>query len=127
LAAAELSFLNSVGGLEGEAQGNAGFSRDVKGIISLAGGMYRTLDPITNNDVPLFAIHGTNDEEVPYTQETISGNTTYGAVPIINKVAAVGLKAELYTISGGNHEAPRLLSDDYILELMYFLRSVIPE
>ncbi|MEP0987846.1 PKD domain-containing protein [Ekhidna sp.] len=121
---AELDIINGLGGLEGENQGNTGFNSEVSGIVSLAGGMYNTLDPVTNQDVPIYAIHGTSDTEVPYDSKATTP-ITYGSKSIVDKVNSVGLKGQLYTIEGGSHSAPRERSDDYILELMYFIRDIV--
>lgn len=124
LSTAELNAINGLGGLEGEAQGNSGFSSEVAGVVSLAGGMFNSLDPIKNEDVPIYAIHGTADTEVPYDSEG-TNPTTYGSKSVTEKVSSVGLTSHLFTIENGSHTAPRENSDDYILELMYFLRDII--
>ncbi len=124
LSAAELNVINGLGGLEGEEQGNSEFSSEVIGVISLAGGMYSTLDPITSEDVPIFAIHGTADAEVPFDTEN-TDPITYGSKPVTEKVASIGLNSQLFPIDGGGHIAPRESSDDYILELMYFIREIV--
>lgn len=124
LSTSEIEIFNGLGGLEGIDQGNDGFSSEVIGVISLAGAMFARLDPITSDDVPIYAIHGTADSEVPFG----TGNTvpiTYGSQPITEKVASVGLKSRLFTIENGDHEAPRTRSDDYIQELMYFIRDLV--
>lgn len=124
LTSAQLNVINDLGGLEGIDQGNSGFTSEVAGAISLAGGMYQTLDVITSADVPLFAIHGTADTEVPYDFESTTP-PTYGSKRVVEKVNSVGLIGILYTIDGGGHTAPRENSDDYILDLMYFIRDIV--
>ena len=124
LSTAELNAINGLGGLEGEAQGNSGFSSEVAGVVSLAGGMYASLESITNADVPIYAIHGTADAEVPYDRED-TNPITYGSKSITEKVASVGLTSHLFTLEDGSHTAPRESSDEYILELMYFIRDII--
>ena len=122
----EVDFINSIGGMEGLDQGNSGHSSEVLGVVSLAGGIYdfNNLNLITSDDVPIFAIHGTADSEVPYES---SGNdpVTYGSKPIVDKVHSVGLASYLFTIENGDHASPTQNSDDYILELMYFLRDLL--
>lgn len=121
LSSAEISIVNGLGGLEGETQGNSGFSSEVAGIISLSGGMYNTLDPIKSDDVPIYAIHGTADTEVPYDSQGV----LFASKSVTEKVRSVGLTSHLFTIENGSHTSPRENSDDYILELMYFLRELI--
>ncbi len=122
----EVNFINSLGGMEGLDQGNSGHSSEVLAVISLAGAIpdYNNLNLITSNDVSIFAIHGTADAEVPYES---SGNNpvTFGSKPIVEKVRSVGLAGYLFTIENGDHTAPRQYSDEYILELMYFLREIL--
>ncbi len=124
LSSAELNIINGLGGLEGGAQGNDGFSSEVAGVVSLAGGMFATLESITNEDVPIYAIHGTADTEVPYDSEA-TNPITYGSKSITEKAASVGLTSHLFTIENGSHTAPRQSSDDYILELIYFIRELV--
>jgi len=115
--------VNSVGGLEG-AQGNAGFSSEALGCISLAGGLYRTLDIIKSDDVPLFAVHGSADFEVPI--GTTSGSATlYGSMPIADKTKAFGLLTYLYVIDGGGHDAPRSNPQLYIDQLVTWCHLVM--
>jgi len=114
-----VDMINSVGGLEGD-QGNAGYSSVPLGCISLAGGMYVYGDlstVISSDDVPLFAVHGTADSEVPYDTQTGNPNT-YGGLPITKKVRDVGLISYLYTIQGGGHDAPRSNPQLYINQLI---------
>jgi PKD repeat protein len=120
-----VSTVNELGGLEG-AQGNEGFSSEPSGCISLAGGIYTfdQLELIKNNDVPLFAVHGTSDTEVPI--GTTSGNPTlYGAKPVTDKTKSVGLATYLYSIENGNHDAPRSSSALYINQLITWLHLVM--
>ena len=61
------SIINNVGGiygLEGDA-GNYGYSSDVSGVISFAGGI-NNVDWIDDNDEPLVSIQGTEDPTVSY-------------------------------------------------------------
>jgi len=119
----EQGAIDQLGGIEGLDQGNVGYGSEVLGVISLAGGMYVTLDPITSADVPIFAVHGTDDMETPYDKD----QTTYGSKPITEKAAEVGLKSELFTIEKGTHRDSRTRSDDYIENLMRFVKVAIEE
>ncbi len=56
--------VNNLGGLEGDA-GNLGFSSQVNGVISFAGGI-NTLNWLDSNDEPLFSAQGTADQTVNY-------------------------------------------------------------
>jgi PKD repeat protein len=114
--------VESVGGLEGT-QGNEGFSSEAIGCISLAGGMYQSMDMITSDDLPLFAVHGTADTEVPYNfNQTIP---TYGSYSITQKVKSAGLLSYLYTIENGDHTAPRSQPELYINQLITWCHLVI--
>ena len=120
-----LSLVNSMGGLEG-AQGNDGYSSEASGCISLAGGIYSTLNIIKSDDVPLFAVHGTADSEVPI-GTTPSNPPLHGAIPVTDKTKSVGLLTYLYKVEGGGHDAPRSSPNLYIKQLITWQHLVMNE
>ena len=124
LDASALTLINSLGGLEGD-QGHSGHSSDVLGIVSLAGGMYESIQTIDATDAGIFAVHGTMDFDVPYDHDTIAnGDDFYGSLPITLKADSVGLPNELFTIQNGFHDAPREKVKDYSGLLAEFLKSI---
>lgn len=125
--ATELSFVNSLGGWEGN-QGSPGFSSNVAACVAWAGGKYVSLDDITPGDVPMFCIHGDQDLDMPYDWSlTAGGDTLYGSLRLTQKATEVGITNDLYTIVGGNHDNPKTDYADYIDELMLFLKGVIED
>lgn len=119
-----VSTVNNLGGLEGD-QGNAGFSSAAIGCISLAGGIYRTLDIIKSDDVPVFAVHGSADTEVPVGTTGSGIATLYGCKPVTDKTKSVGLLTYLYVIDGGGHDAPRSNPQLYIDRLVTWCHLVM--
>jgi PKD repeat protein len=118
-----VNVVNSLGGLEG-AQGNDGYSSKASGCISLAGGIYGNLNIIKSDDVPLFAVHGTSDGDVPIGM-TASNPPLYGATPITDKTKSVDLLTYLYKIQGGGHDAPRSSPNLYIKQLITWCHLVM--
>ena len=120
------STVDDLGGLEG-LQGNEGYSSHVAGIVALAGGMYNnSLGLIEGNDPPVFAVHGTDDQEVPYNNGTNSkGSHVDGSLAITRKAEEMGLLNYLYTFEGGDHDTPRENPDKYTEHLMAFIREII--
>lgn len=111
-------------------QGNEDESSDVIGVVNLAGSIFGTTEDfqddlwITSSDVPMFAVHGTNDQETPYGPLPLpTGNWEFGSSVIHNRLLDVGVASTLYTIEGGVHESPRLPEniDNYIEDLVGFL------
>ncbi|MEI6816206.1 MAG: T9SS type A sorting domain-containing protein, partial [Bacteroidota bacterium] len=101
-----LAWVNSNGGLEGTS-GNAGFSSDIRGPISLCGALGHATW-MTNNDKPMCAVHGTADNVVPYgTGWAMVG--TFPVVPVdgdstINAYApSVNTECHLLTFIGAGH------------------------
>jgi hypothetical protein len=102
----QVTFVNSLGGWEGS-QGNPGYSSEVQGCISWAGGLFTQRDQIVTGDAPLFCIHGDNDMDVPYDYEVVSGDTTFGPLKLIESANAAGIYNGLFTIPSGDHDAPK--------------------
>jgi para-nitrobenzyl esterase len=97
--------VTSLGGIEGNtgSAANQTYSSDVKGVISLSGGMY---DPtwIDSNDKPMFSIHGTSDATVFYTSGLAAGLVTlHGSGDLHQRANTVGIQNYLKTVPGGGH------------------------
>lgn len=121
----EIAFINSLGGWEGD-QGNSGYSSDVAGVVTWAGGKYGSLDDIAPGDVPMFCIHGDQDLDMPYDYSSSTpGDTLFGSLRLTNRATQVGITNGLYTIIGGNHDSVKTDYSDYIDELMAFLKNEI--
>lgn len=111
-------------------QGNMGVSSEVNGVVNLGGAIFGTQEEyqedlwITSSDVPMFAVHGTADDETPYgALELEFGNWEFGSSIIHQRLLDLGLQSTLYTIEGGVHESPRLTEniENYIEDLVGFL------
>ena len=108
-----LSIINGTGGLEGNS-GNDGYSSEVKGVVNIAGAVYKT-SYIDVNDVPIISIHATDDMTVPYgCDHAISG--TFGSLlvkicgsgKIHETTDLLGIYDSLYVFNTGGHSAPVL-------------------
>lgn len=111
-------------------QGNPGISSSVVGVVGLGGAMYGQDESfqndlwITSSDVPMFAVHGTADEQTPYgALELSSGNWEFGSSIIHQRLLDVGVSSMLHTIEDGVHDSPRMPEniDNYIESLVGFL------
>lgn len=114
-------------------QNDLNVSSEVVGIVSLGGSIFGATEDfqndlwITSSDVPMFAVHGTADEETPCgALELETGNWEFGSCIIHQRLLDVGVLSTLYTIEGGAHESPRLPEniDNYIEDLVGFLSGV---
>ena len=123
----QMTVVDSLGGWEGT-QGSPGYSSTVSGIITHAGSVPLSKDHIAVGDVPIFCIHGNADLDTPYAFEEFSpGDTLFGSQYIVNHAQSKGIYSELYTISGGDHDAPKTDYANYIDELMAFLKYIIEQ
>ena len=94
------------GGLEG-LSGNTGYSSEVNGIFNIAGALQTTDFLNAGTNEPLFSIHGTEDETVPYGEGSI-----FVSLPDIP-----GLEVELIDVDGSSvvHEAAEAMGMDNCL------------
>ena len=95
------------GGLEG-LSGNAGYSSSVNGVFNIAGALQTSDFLDLGDNEPLFSIHGTEDETVPYGEGTIS----YLGINLIDvdgssivheKAEEIGLDNCFITVEGAGH------------------------
>lgn len=96
------------GGLEG-LSGNTGYSSEVNGVFNIAGALQTTDFMNLGVNEPLFSIHGTEDQTVPYGEGGIS---LLGIINLIdvdgssivhNKAEEIGLDHCLITVEGAGH------------------------
>lgn len=100
-----LNYIRLHGGAEGNS-GNEGYSSAVRGILNLAGALHHA-GLVDANEPPLFSVHGTADDIVPF-ETGISGHsdvTTEGSGLIHQRADSVGLVNKLIRIEGANHFA----------------------
>jgi len=97
--------LTSLGGIEGDA-GNLGYSSEVSGVISFAGGI-NTLSWIDASDEPIVSIQGDADQTVYYNCGPGLGNpsvlTICGAGEIHPQADLVGVINDRLTFAGEGH------------------------
>jgi len=94
--------IDANGGINGNGS-HQGFSSNVNGIINFSGGVYKT-DWIEASDAPIFSMHGTNDETVPYNHGLAAGIMSINGSGSVEAAAqAVGLNSALVSIEGGGH------------------------
>lgn len=101
-----LSYVNAQGGWEGSS-GNPGYSSELNGVINLAGALFKA-DMVDAGEAPLFSIHGTEDEVVPFLSGDAdnTGVITEGSGLIHPVADQVGIPNTLKSISGGDHGVP---------------------
>lgn len=100
------SIITANGGFAGNS-GNPGFSSEVSGVFSMAGGLSR-LSFIDANDAPLLLFHGVDDNVVPYNCGPVFSGFIQnpgviwlcGSKPVQLQAESVGLKSTLYTYPG---------------------------
>ena len=91
-----------VGGFEG-ASGTPGYSSKVKGVVSIAGGLYRK-EYINAGNPPFVAYHGTADKTVPYGYGlNVYNYYNDGDAACYDRARAVGVPAVLFSAVGADH------------------------
>lgn len=104
------SFFDNAGGIDGNS-GNAGYSSEVSGVVSLAGAI-NTLDFIDVDDAPIVSLHASDDNTVNYECANALNNSALpflcGSGEIHDKLDDLGMLNDLYTFSSGGHTAPIL-------------------
>jgi acetyl esterase/lipase len=88
---------------------NLSFSGTPDGILGLWGGVDDTLKIGTNNSAPMFLVHGTADETVPFTSGPPFGFSSladvFGSNAISKRLAKIGMPAaDTYFVEGEGHE-----------------------
>ncbi len=115
--------LASLGGMEGYS-GNQCYSRKVKGVISLCGGLgnYGWLEA---GDLPFCTMHGTIDGTVPYSRgKAISIIYFDGSRMLKEQANVLGISNSFYTWYGKDH-APYISSTLYMDTTINFVRDYL--
>jgi para-nitrobenzyl esterase len=100
------SVFNATGGFEGTS-GNAGYSEDIAGVVSLCGALLDTawINPAITT--PIVSMHGTNDNVVPYGSDSITilnmNVVVDGSSSIHHKLDQYGIQNDFYTWYGAGH------------------------
>ena len=103
----------------------------IAGVLNIAGGTLST-NIIDANDPAVYSAQGDMDEVVPYTSGPLSFNGIsiptmfYGSAPITARASSLGLRNNLYTITGGRHETPGAhpYIDNIISQASLFMATV---
>ena len=106
----------------------------IRGIISHWGAIFDTtyIRTTPKDNVPTICLQGDQDAIVPYNVGPPFGApifpNVYGSLPITMRMADIGIKTELHTFVGYNHEpwllAPQLIDTCYVYEIP-FLYSIL--
>lgn len=88
---------------------NLGFSGTPNGVMGLWGGVDDTLKINTNNSAPMFLVHGTADETVPFNSGPPFGYASladvFGSHSISLRLSSIGIPAkDTYFVEGQGHE-----------------------
>lgn len=118
------------GGINGDGS-HQSYSSNVNGIINLSGGVYRT-EWIDSSDSPIFSMHGTNDDTVPYNFGLAAGIMSLNGSGSVHPAAeAAGLNSSFVSIEGGGHtdiytEPSFADAQQMLVDVMYpFLEDII--
>ncbi len=96
------TIVKAQGGIEGNS-GNPGYTSNVKGVVSMSGGLYQK-EWINKNSVPFAAYHGTADDVVPYGYGVnVYKFYTQGDKTCSDYAKTLGISAILLTVPGGGH------------------------
>ena len=88
---------------------NLNFNGKPDALVALWGAIQNTNLINTNNDIPVFLVHGRNDAVVPFEIGSPFGysllNDTYGSSVINNRLENIGITSkETYFVADGDHE-----------------------
>ncbi|MBK9191614.1 MAG: alpha/beta hydrolase [Crocinitomicaceae bacterium] len=118
-----LNYILRHGGKEGDS-GNPGYSSTVSGVINIAGSLHSS-KLVDANEPPLFSIHGTADNIVPF-ETGISGESnveTEGSGLIHKQAELVGLKNKLIAVEGEDHFLFYERPEFYLQEISDFVKD----
>ncbi len=120
-----LPIIDATGGLDGNS-GNLGYSSSVKGVVNIAGAVYKS-SYIDVNDVPTVSVHANDDGTVPYYCDHALSNPLIlevcGSGIIHDMIDSLGIYNALYTFSSGGHSIPSIDIDNvtipFISDFLY--------
>ncbi len=118
----------ALGNIEG-GSGNPGYSSDVNAVINLCGAL-GFKEYIVPGDIPFASMHGTNDQTVPYSSDTIYLLGLFPIMEVDGSFAAneyansIGVYNEMYTYFGSGH-VPYLGSAAYMDTTVRFVSNFL--
>ena len=120
------NIIESLGGFEGSS-GNAGYSSELSGVISLAGALHRS-EYLDANDVPSVFCHGDSDNVVPYDCNGFQNNPSYdqlcGGGALYPDALSLNLNTDLLTFPNDDH-CPWDASDSKMDDVKDFISNFI--
>ena len=117
-----------MGGIEGES-GNPGYRSTINAVINLCGAL-GFKEYIVPGDIPFVSMHGTNDQTVPYSSDTIYLLGIFPIMEVDGSFAAneyantVGVQNEMYTYYGSGH-VPYLNNTAYMDTTVRFVSNFL--
>ena len=122
------SVVNNLGGLEGDA-GNVGYSSDVSGVISFAGGI-NNVNWIDSNDEPLVSCQGDADQTVYYNCGPGLGQPSVlelcGSGEMHPQANTVNLNNDMLVLPGSEHDwFPSGSSDSRFVDAIEFTSTFL--
>jgi len=126
------SIFNATGGFEGTS-GNAAYSEDIAGVVSLCGALLDTawINPAITT--PIVSMHGTADNVVPYGSDTIdildAKLPVDGSSSIHDKLDQYGIENDFYTWQWAGHTPfvinPPAEAELYMDTTIWFVRDFL--
>ena len=121
------SIFQATGGFSGQS-GNAGYSEDIAGVISLSGFILDTAWISPTVTTPIGSMHGTEDNIAPYGSDTITvldiNLEADGSSSIHYKLDQLGTQNDLYTFHGAGH-TPFVSDAAYMDTTIQFVRDFL--
>ena len=121
------TIFNEMGGFAGNS-GNAGYSDNVAGVISLCGALLDAdwINPAVTT--PIVSMHGTEDNVVPYGTDTITlldiNLEVDGSATIHQKLDEFNIVNEFYTFEGAGH-TPFVRDEAYMDTTIVFVQDFL--
>ena len=123
------SLFQAMGGFLGNS-GNAGYSENIAGVISLCGALMDSAWISPAVTTPIVSMHGTADKVVPYGSDTITilgvNLEVDGSSSIHHQLDQYDIKNDFYTFQGAGH-TPFVLNKAYMDTTIRFVRDFLYE
>jgi len=117
-----------LGNIEGES-GNPGYSSEVNAVVNLCGAL-GSKEYIVPGDIPFVSLHGTMDQTVPYSSDTIYLLGIFPILEVDGSFAAnqyantISVDNEMYTYFGAGH-VPYLSNSSYMDTTVRFVSNFL--
>ncbi len=126
------------GGWEGSSSDNTQYSSEVAGVLSFSGGI-KEIEWVSEKDVPVFAVHETGDDVVPYQRGPVKINFGSFSIPLIHisggkeiydALQNISIKSELISIDIEDHvsyfsgSTAEVYSDSIMMHSSRFIENI---